>query len=107
MKTWIIRDIDGNLPTVEEAEQFKRWFTRDDSHPVVGVVTAGGADGRLSRCEWSFQPTEGRATIAAMAQENQRLLSMYQEYRQAYEVVRMAIEAGDIMAAKKFMNIED
>jgi hypothetical protein len=56
-KKWVIRDLDGNLPTKDETEALRRALTQEEYTQRVWSATSPGDDpeGPLSRCEWGFE----------------------------------------------------
>jgi len=110
MKTWIIKDSDGNLPTKEEADEIKEWITGEASCPVVGCTHAMDLSGAVVKCEWRFRETVGRPTITGLKAQIEEMflqLEEAQKHKLHLDAVELAAAAGDMKAIREFFGVEE
>jgi hypothetical protein len=99
-KTWIIKDDKGKPPSAADVEQIRRWFTRDDDHPIV--LTSECAD----RVTWRFVRNEIDETLQDMKNRKAEAEAYATECNNAIEALKLMAEARDIEAIRKFVGVE-
>lgn len=100
-KKWIITDCSGNHPDQEEIDQFRRWFTRNDAHPIAYTKESCG------EVVWRFADDPSGVTVQQAIDDKVAAERLALECKNTIDALVMMAEADDLPAIKRFLGVKD
>lgn len=107
-KKWVLKTVDGELPTNDDIEQLRRWLTHDDSRPVMYTkIQRKEGSSEITSCEIHFDATDGRRTLAVASSELAQVKAFGLKQAEFIEAVKAAAESKNWNSVLEMYGIEE